>query len=115
MYLLKAGTTGPLAVDRSDPDGSGPWYELSQNYPNPFNASTRIEFNLPRRSSYTLTVYNILGQLVRQWGESDMPPGWYSLFWDRRDPAGVSVASGVYIYRLIASDFIETKKMILLK
>ena len=84
-------------------------FHLSQNYPNPFNPSTTFEFALPVASEWKLIVYNVLGQSVRTWtGESDA--GYVRVDWDAS-----AYASGVYFYRLKASDFSATKKMVLLK
>jgi len=84
-------------------------FALNQNYPNPFNPVTTISFNLPVASEYTLTVYNVTGQVVTQFaGEAEA--GVVSLEWDASD-----MASGVYFYRLHAGEFTATKKMLLLK
>ncbi len=85
-------------------------YSLSQNYPNPFNPSTVISFTLPTRSEYTLSIYNVTGQVVQTFS-GVQEAGTVDLTWD----AG-QLASGVYFYRLQAgNNFTDTKKMILLK
>ncbi len=84
-------------------------FSLSQNYPNPFNPTTKIEFALPTASNYTLTIYNVQGQVVKSFvGSSDA--GYQSVEWN----AG-SNASGVYFYKLTAGTYSATKKMVLLK
>ncbi len=85
-------------------------YELSQNYPNPFNPTTEITFSLPTAQSVNLTVYNVAGQEVKVIVNRFLEAGTHSFEWD----AG-STASGVYLYRLEAGDFTDTRKMILLK
>jgi len=85
-------------------------YSLAQNYPNPFNPVTEISLSLPQTSKITLDVFNLLGQKVTTIYEGKLEAGTHSFNWD-----GSSVASGVYLYRLMADDFVETKKMILLK
>ncbi len=86
-------------------------YELMQNYPNPFNPSTNILFNLPKKSNVSLSIYDISGKEVATLLSGDYESGEHSVTWD-----GSAVASGVYFYKLIASDgFTETKKMILVK
>ncbi|RME31061.1 MAG: T9SS C-terminal target domain-containing protein, partial [Candidatus Zixiibacteriota bacterium] len=85
-------------------------YALEQNYPNPFNPSTIIPFSLPHAGEYSLTIYNILGQEVEQFKGVADAPGDYELEWDASNQA-----SGVYFYRLTAGNFVETKKMMLLK
>ncbi|MEW6413240.1 MAG: S8/S53 family peptidase [Candidatus Zixiibacteriota bacterium] len=84
-------------------------FALRQNYPNPFNSGTTILFNLPEYSNYTLTVYNVLGQKVREYKNAD-GPGEVMVTFD-----GGSLASGVYLYKLDAGNNTESKKMLLLK
>ena len=90
-------------------------YVLEQNYPNPFNPSTTIQFELPRRSSVTMSIYNILGQRVRLLHNEQTPAGIHTVFWDGKEDNGAIVSSGIYIYKLIADDFVETRKMVLVK
>jgi hypothetical protein len=85
-------------------------FELGQNYPNPFNPSTTISYALPQRSHVTLTVFNTLGQLVATLVNSEMGAGDHEV---RFDAAGL--ASGVYLYRLQAGGFVETRKLLLTK
>jgi hypothetical protein len=114
MYLLKIqGEMTSVENDENSllPDG----YELGQNYPNPFNMSTTIEYSLPRHAAVTLTIYNILAQVVREWPTEFRAMGNHLVQWDGYSNNGTDVASGVYFYRLIADEFIETKKMVLMK
>ena len=90
-------------------------YSMSQNYPNPFNPTTQINFEIPVRSHVTLTVYNLLGQKVTTLVDKEMSAGRYIADWNSASDSGTKVASGVYFYKLEAGDFIETKKMMLLK
>ena len=95
-------------------------YSLSQNYPNPFNPVTIIRFKVEGGRSkvpipITLKVYNILGQLVRILVDEEKLPGTYQVVWDGKDQNKEEVSSGIYFYRLKASDYVEAKKMILLK
>ena len=85
-------------------------YNLSQNYPNPFNPTTMIQYNVPERSNVNLTVYNVLGEAVRILAEGEKEAGTYSVNFRAQD-----LPSGVYIYRLQAGSFVQTRKMILLK
>lgn len=89
-------------------------YALLQNYPNPFNAGTVIRFDLADASDWTLTVYNITGQVVRTFSGHDEASS-VSVAWDGRDDNNRETASGVYFYRVNAGSFTATKKMTLLK
>ncbi len=85
-------------------------FSLEQNYPNPFNPETIIEFSLPAQRDVTLKIYNTLGEEVKTLINENLKPGRYAI------PFNASgLASGVYIYRLNAGDFVSTKKSLLLK
>jgi hypothetical protein len=90
-------------------------YGLSQNYPNPFNPSTAIDYSLPAASVVELTVFNELGQRVATLVEGPQSAGPHTASWNGCDDAGATVASGVYLYRLTAGEFIQSRKMLLLK
>jgi hypothetical protein len=85
-------------------------YALQQNYPNPFNPSTTIKYDLPKDSRVNLKLFNILGQEVATLVNEEQKGGYKSVEWNASN-----VASGVYLYRLQAGDFVQTKKMLLLK
>ena len=85
-------------------------FNLSQNYPNPFNPSTIINYSIPESGNISLKIYNILGQEVATVFKGFQKSGAYTATFDAS-----KFASGVYFYRLQAGQFIETKKMILLK
>ena len=91
-------------------DGLPVSYELYQNYPNPFNPSTTIKFAVPKESNVNLTIYNVLGELVTTLVNEQMKAGYYEYKFDASN-----LASGVYLFRIKAGDFLQTKKMILLK
>ena len=88
---------------------------LYANYPNPFNPTTTIRFDLQRRGSVSLAVYDIRGTLVRTLVDDERGAGIHEATWDGRDARGRSVASGIYFYRLEAGDFVRTRKMVLVK
>jgi len=90
-------------------------YALNQNYPNPFNPSTEISFALPQASRVDLTIYNVLGQQVRNLVSGQMEPGVHNVTWDGRDNSGNTAASGIYFYRLKTDEFSDIRKMTLLK
>lgn len=85
-------------------------FELSQNYPNPFNPSTKIQFAITKESNVNLSIYNALGELVSTLVNEQLKPGYHQYEFDASN-----LASGVYLYRIITDDFVETKKMVLLK
>ncbi len=90
-------------------------FSLGDAHPNPFNPATTIEFALPAAGQVRLEVINTLGQKVKTLVDAYMPAGTHSIEWNSTDDNGSSVASGVYLYRLQAGDFTETKKMVLMK
>ncbi|MDH3252099.1 MAG: T9SS type A sorting domain-containing protein [Ignavibacteria bacterium] len=90
-------------------------FRLAQNYPNPFNPSTSIGFTLPRESHILLEVYSVLGEKVATLENGRLGPGVYTRQWN---PGGMhtSVASGVYLYRLIVDGSpLQTRKMMFLR
>jgi len=95
-------------------------FELGQNYPNPFNPSTEIRFALPKDAEVTLTIFNLRGQVVRTLVKGAKVAGFHTVSWDGRDELGHDVASGVYIYRIVArsadgSRFEQVRKMSLIR
>ena len=89
---------------------------LAQNYPNPFNPTTTILFSLAERGRVVLKVFDVSGRLVRTLADATLSAGaLHRIEWDGRDEGGVSVASGVYFYRLVTGGFNSTRKMVLLK
>ena len=98
-----------------DSQGIPDEFALHDNYPNPFNPSTQICFDLPKMTSATLTIYNMLGQKVKTFYMQNTPAGYQSITWNATSDLDVSVAAGVYLYQLQTEEFIKTKKMILLK
>lgn len=85
-------------------------FELSQNYPNPFNPSTTIQFSLPVQTQLKINIYNMLGELIKTVSEGMYESGYYNITFDASE-----LSSGTYIYRLESNDFIETKKMLMIK
>jgi len=85
-------------------------YYLSQNYPNPFNPTTTISFSIPNTSRITLEIYNSLGEKVSTLVSKTLPASTYRYEWDSE-----GLASGIYFYKMVADNFTEIRKMILLK
>ena len=90
-------------------------FALHENYPNPFNPTTTLRFDLPEVSSITLTIYNMLGQRVKTFNMNDTPAGFHSIKWNAINDYGDPVGAGVYLYQLRANQYLETRKMVLLK
>ncbi len=97
-------------------------YSLEQNYPNPFNPNTQITYSLPVNSHVTLMIYNILGQQVATLTDEVQDAGYKTVEWSSSNDAGMTVASGVYYYRIEATSlsdpnktFRQVRKMVLLK
>ena len=85
-------------------------YSLEQNYPNPFNPTTYIHFSIPKSGNVSLKVYDIQGREITEYFNEFLNAGTYNFEFD-----GSGLSSGVYFYRLVAGDFVSTKKMILTK
>ena len=94
----------------SDESQTPATFQLGQNYPNPFNPSTTIFYQLPRSSYVRLTVYDLLGREIITLVNREQPAGEYSVKLN-----AVNLPSGIYLYRLEAGSFIQTRKMMLLK
>ncbi|UCF04187.1 MAG: T9SS type A sorting domain-containing protein [bacterium] len=90
-------------------------YSLAQNYPNPFNPLTAIRYSVKNRDAVTLKIYDVTGRLVRTLVNEIKEPGAYTVAWDGYNDRGAGVASGIYFYRLAAGDFVQTRKMVLLR
>ncbi|HOT39231.1 MAG TPA: M14 family zinc carboxypeptidase [Candidatus Cloacimonas acidaminovorans] len=88
---------------------------LYKNYPNPFNPETTLSFTLAKNSRATLKIYNPKGQLVKTIVDTDLAKGDYRYVWNGKDNSGHPVASGVYLYSLVADGKTQTHKMLLLK
>ena len=116
--------TGPVGVEDDTPQVPKV-FALGQNYPNPFSASTTISFNIHRRDAKDalqkdggqaeIKIYNVKGQLVKTFRipnpESQIP----NIVWDGKDEKGKSLPSGIYLYRITAGDFTDTKKCVILR
>ena len=90
-------------------------FALFQNHPNPFNPVTQISYQLPQDCRVRVTIYNVRGQRVRTLYDGRQSAGRHTLNWDGRDTGGRPLSSGIYLYRLEAGQFHQTKKMTLMK
>jgi hypothetical protein len=91
------------------------FYVLHQNYPNPFNPETTIRYSLGREGFTRLAIYNVRGQKVADLVSERQPAGQHEVTWKGVNASGDLVSSGLYFYRLVAGDHVETRKMVLLK
>ncbi len=106
MALAGQGVATEAGMTNMVPDA----FWLSQNYPNPFNPSTTIRYGLPNKTTVQLSVFNTLGQQVAQLVNGDMEAGYHEVRFD-----GSKLASGVYLYRMQAGSYVETRKLLLVR
>jgi plastocyanin len=110
------GMTGSFTVTaatniQTDPYLNIPeFFKLEQNYPNPFNPSTKIKYTLPANEFVAIKVYDILGREVTILVNEQKTAGNYETTFDAKE-----LASGIYLYKIVAGEFVQTKKMILMK
>ncbi len=90
-------------------------FRLYNNYPNPFNPKTILQYDLPEDSFVDITIYDMLGKEVKNLVYTNQLSGYKSIQWNATNNQGEPVSAGVYLYKIQASDFVDTKKMILLK
>jgi hypothetical protein len=113
-YVLSSGfwvVSGRLTGARTaDVSGIPTAYMLEQNYPNPFNPSTTIRYGVPHKSTVRLTLFSMLGQQIAELVNGEAEAGYHEL---RFNAAGY--ASGVYMYRLSAADWVQTRMMVLVR
>ena len=94
---------------------ASPGTELNRNYPNPFNPETKLNFSLAEPGIVKIDVYNLQGQLLKTLTNAYYPSGHYTVVWDGSDSSNKQVGSGIYFYRMKAKDYIETRRMSLIK
>ena len=102
-------------VPNNDPATIPVVTSLEGNYPNPFNPETAINFSLKESGKVRINIYNLKGQLVRQLLDTELPAGRHQIVWNGKDNQGRSVSSGIYLYRMEAKGYTNTKKMMLMK
>jgi len=90
-------------------------YTFHQNYPNPFNPTTTLSYELPKDSYVSIIIYDMLGNVVNNLVNANQSSGYKSIQWDAINNQGEPVSAGVYLYKIQAGEFVDTKKMILLK
>ncbi len=90
-------------------------FALSQNYPNPFNPTTTLSYSLPKSTQVSIVVYDLLGSPVKTLVNEAQSAGSFQVVWNATNDLGVQVPSGNYIVKMVAGDFVQTRKMTLLK
>ena len=90
-------------------------FALSQNYPNPFNPSTQIQYALPEETRVVISIYDLMGRKVRTLVNDVQNAGYRSVMWNATNDMGRLVSAGVYIYSIQAGDFVQNRKMVLMK
>jgi len=107
LYVLKMGTPfGIQTISGLTPKN----FDLEQNYPNPFNPVTKFKFSIPISGNVLLKIFDVSGREVTEILNKPMQPGTYEVDWDAS-----SFSSGVYFYSVTSGDFIQTRKMVLIK
>ena len=90
-------------------------FALHQNYPNPFNSVTTLRYDLPENSLVNIIIYDILGREVKTLVNQIQNAGYQLVVWDATNDYGKQVSAGIYLYQIQAGEYIQTKKMVLLK
>jgi hypothetical protein len=115
--LAIKGEPGSVVVTAVEPDlkqlPTG--YHLAQNYPNPFNPITTLAYSIPEQAHVKLIVYDLLGREIIRLVDQAQNAGTWQVTWNGRDGAGQLVSAGIYLTRITAGDFVQTRKMVLLK
>ena len=90
-------------------------FALHQNYPNPFNPVTILRYDLPEDANVKITIYDMMGRVVSNLVSGQQTAGYKSVVWDATNNTVQPVSAGLYLYAIQAGEFVQTKKMILLK
>ena len=90
-------------------------FALHQNYPNPFNPVTSLRYDLPEDGLVNITIYDMMGRIVKTLLNSSQTAGYKSIQWNATNDRNESVSAGLYLYTIQAGEFRQTKKMVLLK
>ena len=88
---------------------------LYNNFPNPFNPITTLRYDLPEDAMVNITIYNMMGRVVKTMVNTQQNAGFKSIQWNATNNAGKPVSAGLYLYTIQAEEFVQTKKMVLLK
>lgn len=115
IYIDRVRIVDPLTLVKEQGGTLPGEFALAANYPNPFNPSTTILYTLPTKSTVTLAVYNVRGELIKTIVSGVQAAGDYSVQWDGINPQGVAAPSGLYFYRLMSDKQELTRRMLLIR
>jgi len=115
FLTLEEGTLHTVGVAENQDSAIPTEFALFQNYPNPFNPVTTFQYQLPKAEHVTLTIYNLMGQKVRTLVNEVKQPGSYKIEWNGKNSYQVDVGTGLYVVRMEAGEFTESKKILLMK
>jgi len=114
-YMIITNSNNDLVHINYDTETQPGMFVLKQNYPNPFNPTTNIGVDLLNSSNIKLIIYDINGRQIKELASGYYSKGSYDFMWNSTDDFGSKVSSGLYIYQLLTSNDVMTKKMLLLK
>ena len=106
---------GGQQLELSDIRNTPDKFKLNQNYPNPFNPITSLHYDLPENSYVSITIYDMLGNVINNLVNTNQSSGFKSVQWNATNNQGQPVSAGVYLYSIEVGEFRQTKKMVLLK
>ncbi len=90
-------------------------FRLLPNYPNPFNPATTMQYYLPKETAVTLTIYDLRGHEVNRLVEQVQNRGYHTVLWSATNSMNLPVSAGIYLYQIKAGEFVQTRKMVLIK
>ena len=115
ILLVKKNHSSVTGIDNASCNEMQYKFELEQNSPNPFNPETIIRYQLEKSTMIRLEIYNIVGELIKVLVNENQNAGYHAVRWNGRDDFNNSVASGIYIYIFKTKDFMQSRKLVLLK
>ena len=117
-YALILGVCNYIGLDLSQIENEAAipsGYSLHQNYPNPFNPTTTLQYDLPEDRLVNITIYDMLGRAVKILINQPQDAGYRSIIWDATNNYGKPVSAGIYLYQIQTGEYMQTRKMVLLK
>tara|TARA_B100001758_G_C18221097_1_gene510306 strand:- start:20 stop:892 length:873 start_codon:yes stop_codon:yes gene_type:complete len=119
-FIISSNTTGNFVLTRTflsthDNNLIPKAFTLHQNYPNPFNPTTRIQYDLPESKFVNINIYDVIGRKIKLLVNNVQDAGYRSVYWDATNNLGQPVSAGMYIYTIQAGEFVQTRKMVLMK